>query len=184
MEWEHSVELPCSFPHTPRHNCPAVRCIIEQVENLGRSPQRSSDRFWIASATAVRRREMTERGSSLPITALPDTIMLAPAWRREEIRKILSPKSRLSYLPDVCLSRSPLHTCEWCQDQHLHQLQCLKTETDSSTSWPGLHQKQGKLFQQTFWMLREGEAGREHLSGLGTIRQMRGREMLRLIFIY
>lgn len=94
MEWEHSVELPCSFPHTPRHNCPAVRCIIEQVENLGRSPQRSSDRFWIASATAVRRRAMTERGSSLPITALPDTIMLAPAWRREEIRKIFISKKQ------------------------------------------------------------------------------------------
>lgn len=36
----------------------------------------------MASATTVRRRAMTERGSSLPITALPDTIMLAPAWRR------------------------------------------------------------------------------------------------------
>lgn len=42
--------------------------------------QRSSERFWIASATAVRSWVMTERGSSLPMTALPDTIMLAPAW--------------------------------------------------------------------------------------------------------
>lgn len=159
MEWERSVELPCSFPHPPRHKCPAVGCIIGQVESLSRSPQRSSDRFWIASATAVRRRAMTERGSSLPSTALPDTIMLAPAWRREEIRRFLSPKSRLSYLPDVYLSLSPLHTCEWCQGQHLHQLQCLKMETDSSTSWPGSHQKQGKLFQQNYWY-REREAGR------------------------
>ena len=33
----------------------------------------------MASETAVRSRAMTERGSALPITALPDTIMLAPA---------------------------------------------------------------------------------------------------------
>lgn len=102
----------------------------------------------------------------------------------KKLQDFLSPKSRLSYLPDVCLSLSPLHTCEWCRDQHLHRLQCLKTETDSSTNWPGSHQKQGELFQQNSWMLREREAGRENLSMLGTISQMRDREMLRLILIY
>lgn len=98
MEWERSVALRCSFPHSPRQNCPAVRCIIGQVETLNRSPQRSSDRFWIASATAVRRRAMTQRGSSLPITALPDTIMLAPAWRREKIRRFFISKEQIELL--------------------------------------------------------------------------------------
>lgn len=93
-------------------------------------------------------------------------------------------KNRLSYLPVACLSLSPPHTCEWSRDQRLHQLQCLKTETDSSTNWPGSHQKQGELFKQNDWMLREREAGRENLSRLGTISQKREREMLRLIFIY
>lgn len=58
------------------------------MEHRNGTSQRSSERFWIASATTVRRREMTARGSSLPITALPDTIMLAPAWCKEKKQKI------------------------------------------------------------------------------------------------
>lgn len=71
-----------------RNVCSTGRCVV-LLGRAGRAPtkrtsQRSSERFWIASATAVRRRAMTERGSSLPITALPDTIMLAPAWSKHE----------------------------------------------------------------------------------------------------
>lgn len=104
------VEAPCSFPHIkdlaisssplpppttaltataalyPRNVCSSGCCVV-LLGRAGRAPtnrtsQRSSERFWIASATAVRRRAMTDRGSSLPITALPDTIMLAPAWSK------------------------------------------------------------------------------------------------------
>lgn len=99
------VEAPCSFPHIkdlaissspppppttaalyPRNVCYSGCCVV-LLGRAGRAPtkwtsQRSSERFWIASATAVRRRAMTERGSSLHITALPDTIMLAPAWSK------------------------------------------------------------------------------------------------------
>lgn len=73
---------PC--PPPPEMSVPSGCCVVMLGQEDGaaakRTSQRSSERFWIASATAVRRRAMTERGSSLPITALPDTIMLAPAW--------------------------------------------------------------------------------------------------------
>lgn len=83
----------CSFAHINRHlainalltpdlqpksvhaeSVPLVLCRVAVSTS-----QRSSERFWMASATTVRSMAMTERGSSLPITALPDTIMLAPA---------------------------------------------------------------------------------------------------------
>lgn len=77
----------------------------EELVMRGRG-QRSSERFWMASATAVRSRAMTERGSSLPITALPDTIMLAPAcgggasgkWIAAQTKKGDSHLIRFSYL--------------------------------------------------------------------------------------
>lgn len=70
-------------------NVSSTGCCVVLLGRAGRvstrrTSQRSSERFWIASATAVRRSAMTERGSSLLITALPDTIMLAPAWSIQE----------------------------------------------------------------------------------------------------
>ena len=71
---------PCSHHAESITNIQKASCSpCASDKSRGGRPQRSRERFWIASNTTVRSREMTERGSSLPITALPDTIMLAPA---------------------------------------------------------------------------------------------------------
>lgn len=81
-----------AFGSSAPEKCPfwlaavSCRCKRRRSSTLGGGgSQRSSERFWMTSATTVRRRAMTERGSSLPITALPDTIMLAPAWGRSAL---------------------------------------------------------------------------------------------------
>lgn len=100
--WED--DAPGSAPYLrPRPSVPPLQKSVRSdwlqcrvaVNGAGRAPsggwggsQRSSERFWMTSATTVRRRAMTERGSSLPITALPDTIMLAPAWGRSASGKM------------------------------------------------------------------------------------------------
>lgn len=166
MEWERSVALPRSFPHTPTHNCPAVRCIMGQLEKLSPSPQRSSDRFWIASATAVRRRAMTERGSSLPITALPDTIMLAPAWRREKKEKIFIPKKHIelfAWRVSECLTSAHLWmvsgptppSTSMSKDGNwlLNQLTWVTPETRKTLSTKWLNaQREGSREKASVWV--------------------------------
>lgn len=94
------------------------------------------------------------------------------AQRRKKVQ-LETTRSGIIYWPDWCRSFSPLHTCEWCQDQHRRQLRCLKKETYSSTTWPGSHTETRRTVGQNH---RQKEARRERLSGSGPVGHIRARD--------
>lgn len=120
----------------------------------GVGSQRSSERFWMASATTVRRRAMTDRGSSLPITALPDTIMLAPAWRRTALGKI-NHSDTLGKQRSDSRQVSPRRIYRWCRGRRLRPLRCRARGTDASAKSPGNTEGESRLRRS--WILKCGE---------------------------